>query len=63
LSHYSNHFCDGYFLGSVSLTICPGWLWTMILLIPASCVARIAGVSHRHPAHSQILLGKIAKLK
>jgi hypothetical protein len=26
LSHYSNHFCDGYFLGSVSLTICPGWL-------------------------------------
>jgi hypothetical protein len=34
----------------VSGTICPGWLWTMIFLISASQVARITGVSYRHPA-------------
>jgi hypothetical protein len=31
-------------------TICLGWLWNTILLISASRVARITGVSHRHPA-------------
>jgi hypothetical protein len=30
--------------------ICSGWLWTMILLISASRVARIRGVSHWHQA-------------
>jgi hypothetical protein len=29
---------------------CPSWLWTKILLISASWVARIIGVSHQHPA-------------
>jgi hypothetical protein len=31
-------------------TICLGWLWTVILLISASWVARITGVSHQHLA-------------
>jgi hypothetical protein len=39
-------FYDRYFQDSVSQTICPGWLWTTILLISASGVARITGVSH-----------------
>jgi hypothetical protein len=34
------------FLDKVSGTICPGWLCTMILLISASWVARITGMSH-----------------
>jgi hypothetical protein len=33
------------FRDSISRTICPGWLWTVILLICASWVARITGVS------------------
>jgi hypothetical protein len=40
------------FQGRVSQTICPGWLWTIILLISASLVAGIAGVNHWHPAAS-----------
>jgi hypothetical protein len=36
------------FWDRVSWTICPGWLWTSILLISASRVARIAGVSQQH---------------
>jgi hypothetical protein len=43
-------FCDGYFQDRVSQTICPGWLRIEILLIFASWVARIAGVSHWHLA-------------
>jgi hypothetical protein len=39
-------FCVGYFPDGASWTICPGWLQTMILLISASQVARIAGMSH-----------------
>jgi hypothetical protein len=34
----------------VSWTICLGWLPTTILLISASWVTRITGMSHRHPA-------------
>jgi hypothetical protein len=34
-----------FFLWRVFQDICPGWLWTLILLIFASWVARIAGVS------------------
>jgi hypothetical protein len=30
-------------------TICLGWPWTMILLMSASQVARIIGVSHQCP--------------
>jgi hypothetical protein len=36
----------GLFWDRVSETICLGWLWTMILPISASWVARIIGVSH-----------------
>jgi hypothetical protein len=35
----------GFFQDRVSKTICLGWLWTMILLISASWVARITDVS------------------
>jgi hypothetical protein len=31
-------------------TMCPGWLWTAILLFSASCVARIIGMSYWCPA-------------
>jgi hypothetical protein len=38
-------------------TICRGWLWAMILLISASWIARIIGISHQHPAlFSKILI-------
>jgi hypothetical protein len=43
--------CDGYFWDRVLWTICPGKIvQTVILLISASWVARITGVSHQHPA-------------
>jgi hypothetical protein len=38
------------FWDRVSRIICLGWLWILILLISASWVARITGVSHCHPA-------------
>jgi hypothetical protein len=38
------------FQDKVSWTICPSWLRSTILLISASWVARITGVSHQHPA-------------
>jgi hypothetical protein len=38
-------FCDGYFQDRVLRSTCPGWLWTLILLISASWVARIIGMS------------------
>jgi hypothetical protein len=38
-------FCDGFFQDRVSRTICLGWLWN-----PISWVARIIGMSHKHPA-------------
>jgi hypothetical protein len=36
-------FCDGFFWDRVSRTICLGWLWTTILLISTSWIARITG--------------------
>jgi hypothetical protein len=50
--------CVGYFQGRVSQTICPGWSWTVILLISASWVARIIGVSHgaQVPVNVSLLL-------
>jgi hypothetical protein len=39
----------GFFWDRVSQTICPGWLRKVILLISASWVARITGVSHQCP--------------
>jgi hypothetical protein len=47
-------FCDGFFQDGVSWTICLGWLRTMILLISASWVARMIGVSHWQPASSRL---------
>jgi hypothetical protein len=41
---------DGYFQDRFWWTICLGWLWTLILLICASQVARITDVSHQHPS-------------
>jgi hypothetical protein len=40
-----------FFRDRVLQTICPGWLWTTILLITVSWVARISGVSHHHPPY------------
>jgi hypothetical protein len=42
--------CCRVFWESVSQTICWGWFWTEILLIFASWVAGITGVSHRYLA-------------
>jgi hypothetical protein len=39
-----------FFQHRVSWTICPDWLQTSILLISASWVTRIIGVSHWCPA-------------
>jgi hypothetical protein len=39
-------FCDEFSQDRVLQTLSPGWHWTVILLISASWVARIAGVSH-----------------
>jgi hypothetical protein len=39
--------CDRFFQDRVLGTICPSWFWTLILLISASWVARIIGVSHQ----------------
>jgi hypothetical protein len=58
-SHSTSPFCDGYFFRDrVSKTICPGWLQTSILLISASWVARITGVSHQHPAQIILVIWK-----
>jgi hypothetical protein len=42
-------FCAAYFWDRVLWTICLGWLQTTILLISASWVARITGMSHGRP--------------
>jgi hypothetical protein len=49
LSH-SILLCEGFFWDRVSWTICLVWLQTMILLISATWVARITGMSHQYPA-------------
>jgi hypothetical protein len=55
LSHaYSPFFCCGYFGDGASSTICLGWPLTRILLISASQVARIIGVSHQHSARKKL---------
>jgi hypothetical protein len=40
-------FSDGFFQDRVLWNICLGWLWTVILLISGSWVARITGVSYQ----------------
>jgi hypothetical protein len=47
---YHPFFCDGVFQDRVLQTICPGWLWTMILLISASWVVRIIKMTHQRLA-------------
>jgi hypothetical protein len=51
-----NIFCDFFFFfqDRVSQTICPGWFQITTLLISASWVARITGVSHCCPAAQEI---------
>jgi hypothetical protein len=49
-SFHPPFFCDGFFWIRVSWAICSGWLRTTTLLISASWVAWITGVSHQHPA-------------
>jgi hypothetical protein len=46
-SHSIRPFCVRYFRDRILLTICLGWLQTAILLISASWVARITGLSHQ----------------
>jgi hypothetical protein len=58
LSHSTSPiFVKGFFEIESCRTICPGWLQTGILLISASWVARITGVSHQRPAlkHSSLV--------
>jgi hypothetical protein len=44
-----HQLCDRFFWDPVSGTICVGWLHTTVLLISASWVARITGLSHWYP--------------
>jgi hypothetical protein len=48
-------YYDGFFQARILRTIFPGCLWTMILLISATWVGRITGVSHRHPGWTLFL--------
>jgi hypothetical protein len=52
LRHSTSHVLCCFFQNRVSQTVCLGWLWTVILLISASWVARITGVSHWCPVQS-----------
>jgi hypothetical protein len=45
-SHSTSPFLDRIFQDRVSRTVCLDWLWTSILLVSASQVARITGMSH-----------------
>jgi hypothetical protein len=51
LSHSTSPFSVmGFFkIGSCRTIHSPGWLWALIILIFASWVARITGVSHWFP--------------
>jgi hypothetical protein len=50
LSHFASPFVWSFFEDRVWGTICIGWLRISILLIFASWIATITGVSHRLPA-------------
>jgi hypothetical protein len=54
LSHSSSLFCSDYFRGSISQSICQGWVLNVILLISASKVARIID-GHEPPSPGPIL--------
>jgi hypothetical protein len=49
-SFHQPFFCEGFFQDWVSRTVCPDWLRTAILLVSASWVARVTGVSYWHLA-------------
>jgi hypothetical protein len=57
LSYSISPFCDFFFSfqDRVLWTICPGWLWTISLLISSSWVARIPAVNHQCPVRKCIL--------
>jgi hypothetical protein len=46
LSHSTSPFFEGLLQDRILRTTCPGWLWTVILLISATWVTRVTGVSH-----------------
>jgi hypothetical protein len=53
LSHSTSpFFCDRFFGDRVSRTVCLGWIGIVILLVSASSVARITGISHQCPANA-----------
>jgi hypothetical protein len=61
LSHTSSPFCSSYFgNGGVSWTICPGWPRTVTLLISASQVAKIVGMSLCHPHKNKKILNLLS---
>jgi hypothetical protein len=47
--HPTSPFCQGFFWDRVLQIICLGWIWTAFLLICASYVARVTGMSHWYP--------------
>jgi hypothetical protein len=55
LSHTFSSFCSVYFGDGISQSICPCWPQTVILLILASQVARITGLSYQCLDQIQIL--------
>jgi hypothetical protein len=55
---YPVFVCDGFFCDRISWTICPGCLWTIILLISAFRVARTRGVSHHQHPFTKYVLAK-----
>jgi hypothetical protein len=55
--HSVSPFLWFFFRDRVSQTICLGWLWTSILLISASWVVMIIGVSHWCPTQGLVLDG------
>jgi hypothetical protein len=59
LRYSTSPFCHGFFQ-DILWTICLGWLQTVILLISASWISRIAGVSHQCPACVGYFWGKFS---
>jgi hypothetical protein len=55
-------FCAGYFQDRVMWTICLSWLLTEILLISASQVARITGMTHWCPTTNTFWKAELAKV-
>jgi hypothetical protein len=55
LSYSTSPFFVMGFFKIVSQTVCSGWLQTEMLLVSASWVARITGMSHQHPTECMFL--------